>query len=318
MKTGKSNIELKVIALTKSYKKKPNAIKNINLELYSNEALGLLGPNGAGKTTLIKCISGLTSPEEGVIKASRTSKKKKLKNFVSVVLEGNRNLYWQLSVIENIEFFMALKKMSFKDNKYKIETELKRFNLYDKINEIVGKLSKGMQQKLSLLIAILDDAPIIILDEPTLGLDVDGVDELVKMIREISSKEGKSLLLCSHDMRFIERTCERVAFINNGEIIQKSLVSELSKLNEVSYAKILTKAFDVNLLSDILVKDIRTFNSHSEIKVELIDSDLNNVIKQILKYNISILKVEIEGNNLEDVFRKIMAKEVKNVIHSDI
>src|SRR5690625_3717033 len=237
----------------KTYKKRKRksvvkAVDDVSFQVHKGEIVGLLGPNGAGKTTTIKMICGLLKMDEGKITVKGLDNDKhrlKALNHISAVLEGNRNLYWRLTVRENLEYFAGNRGIKRKDIQEEIEKLLKRFELIDKRNELVHSLSRVMQHKLAIDVALLDKTVIILLVELTLGLEFEVSYEVRKLIREIAEKENRTVIISSHDMPVIEDLCERVIIVNKGEIITDDRVENLLELFETEFytveiAKVLT------------------------------------------------------------------------------
>ncbi|AJO21815.1 ABC transporter ATP-binding protein [Heyndrickxia coagulans] len=156
-------------------------------------------------------------------------------------MEGNRNLYWKLTVKENIEFFLALKGINYKTKKEQIETLIDEFELGSKRNELVQNLSRGMQQKLSILIALLEDSQIILLDEPTLGLDVSTLRDLEELIPKIPSQMNKSLVITSHNMRFVEKVCNKILIIRKGQLIAEKTIDEFKNMVDTKLGTVRVK-----------------------------------------------------------------------------
>src|SRR5690625_919904 len=189
--------------LRKSYRKRRGgevvkAVDGVSFEVAKGEVLGLLGPNGAGKTTTIKMICGLIRPDSGRVSVlgidNRHDRQKALRH-ISAVLEGNRNLYWRLTVRENMEYFAGNRGRSRRAVKGRIDDLLGSFDLKGKENELVNSLSRGMQQKLAIAVAMLADTEVLLLDEPTLGLGVETAHEGRGHLRRIASEEGNAGLM---------------------------------------------------------------------------------------------------------------------------
>src|SRR5690625_689680 len=222
----------------KTYKKRKGksvvkAVDDVSFQVHKGEIVGLLGPNGAGKTTTIKMICGLLKMDEGKITVKGLDNDKhrlKALNHISAVLEGNRNLYWRLTVRENLEYFAGNRGKSKKEVQGQIDHLLKIFHLEDKENELVNRLSRGMQQKLAIAVAMLADTEIILLDEPTLGLDVETSYEVREILKEIVKNEDRTIIISSHDMGVIQSVCERVIIINHGKVVTDSRVESLMEL----------------------------------------------------------------------------------------
>ncbi|MFW5928474.1 MAG: ABC transporter ATP-binding protein [Thermoplasmatota archaeon] len=231
---------LEVNELTKVYPQwrgeSTQALKDVSFSIDKGEIVGFLGPNGAGKTTTIKCICGLVKPTSGNIKIfdyDGINNNKKAIERTSAVLEGNRNIYWRLTAKENLEFFAGLQGRSKSEVNDEIKKYLQMFDLEEKENTPARKLSIGMQQKLALSCALVRDTDLLLLDEPTLGLDVQTSMELRRFIKKLTEKGEKTVLLSSHDMNVVEDVCERVIIINKGEVVTDDKVSNLRDLFNV-------------------------------------------------------------------------------------
>ena len=232
---------IEVKNLMKSYKKRKSkeyiqAVNDVSFTVNKGEILGLLGPNGAGKTTTIKMICGLLIPDTGTITINGMNNREKrlgaLKH-ISAVLEGNRNLYWRLTVRENLEYFAGNRGASRKEVSNQIDDLLESFNLKEKEKELVNRLSRGMQQKLAIAVAMLADSDVILLDEPTLGLDVETGYEVRELLRTIVTDYNRTIIISSHDMNVIQDLCDRTVIINDGKIVVDDKVENLMKLFEV-------------------------------------------------------------------------------------
>ncbi len=222
------------------------AVDEVSFEVGRGEVLGLLGPNGAGKTTTIKMACGLIHPDAGAIKVNgfdTRPQRIQAVRHVAAVLEGNRNLYWRLSVMENLMYFAGNRGRSAASVRQSAGQMLERFGLEAKANEVVAKLSRGMQQKLAIAVALLADTPLVILDEPTLGLDVETGHEVRALLREIAA-EGRTVVLSSHDMPVVEDLCRRVVVVSGGKVVTDALVDDLLKLFQ-------TRAFAVTLAAPL-------------------------------------------------------------------
>jgi ABC-2 type transport system ATP-binding protein len=245
--------------LTKSFNGY-KVVNNINLEISNGTILGFLGPNGAGKTTTIKMSCGLINPTSGDIEYNNCSLKQDRNNYIKnigAVLEGNRNIYWKLTPVENMEYFAGLRGLSRRKVKDKIDEFLEVFDLKEKRNVECGKLSRGMQQKVAIACGIIHNPKILFLDEPTLGLDIQSVLSMEEVLKKIISKD-RVMIITSHDLKFISALCDRVAIINKGKIILDrdieflkdykdycTYVFTISKITEKVKKKIL-EVFSVN------------------------------------------------------------------------
>lgn len=312
--------------LKKSYKKRRSneyvhAVSDVSFEVYPGEILGLLGPNGAGKTTTIKMICGLLMADSGSITIKGINNKdKRLKalRHISAVLEGNRNLYWRLTVRENLEYFAGNRGLGKKDVNEKIEVLLNDFNLKTKEQELVNRLSRGMQQKLAIAVAMLADSEVILLDEPTLGLDVETSYEVREILKNIVKEHNRTIIISSHDMDVIQDICERTVIINEGRIITNDRVENLLKIFEVRSYK-LTLGGNLTEEQEQLLK--QKFPSHTyqmdtfqaNVEVDLADNEEIYDLFDILKLaKTPVEAIDREMVNFEQIFMKILKGEKGN------
>ncbi|PER53037.1 ABC transporter ATP-binding protein [Bacillus thuringiensis] len=313
---------IEVIKVKKTYKtrnKQVEVLNNISFNIGKGEVVGLLGINGAGKTTLIKCLCGLIETNEGDIRIngiSVTHKNKKALKHISSVLEGNRNLYWRLTVKENIEYFLGNRGISHGHIQSRIDYFLERFQLYEKKNELVKNLSRGMQQKVAIIIALMADTEILLLDEPTLGLDVESNNEIRTFLKEIVNTENKTILISSHDMNLIQKLCDRVVIISNGRIITNDTVLNLMNLFQVKSYQFITSIhlketyrqtlYKLNDSIHIIEKDGKDI-----IKVTISSNDdFYSIMNYLKQFDIEIESIEKDQVNFEEVFLKLIKGEV--------
>jgi ABC-2 type transport system ATP-binding protein len=237
---------LRIAGLRKAYPRRGQAplvaVDGVGFEAERGEVVGLLGPNGAGKTTTIKMICGLIRPDAGDVEVcgvdARTQPRLATRHLAAV-LEGNRNLYWRLTARENLNYFMGNRGRSRKSVRAAADDLLDRFELAGKADTLVSDLSRGMQQKLAIAVAVLAGTEVILLDEPTLGLDVHTGDEVRRLIRELAS-DGRTVLLSSHDMAVVQDVCARVVVIAGGRLVADERVATLLDL-------FASRAYDVRL-----------------------------------------------------------------------
>ena len=197
------------------------ALKDLNLEIEEGDSFGLIGPNGAGKTTLIRIISGLIKPDSGEVSVSGYDLDEdpiKVKNLIGVV-SHNLFLYPDLTARENLLFYSRLYNLT--DVERRVEELLTQVGLILKEDELVGRFSRGMSQRLSLARALIHDPPILILDEPTTGLDISGKRDFYGWVKSFKEK-GKTILITSHDMEEIRTLSTSVGVLIEGQLIEKT------------------------------------------------------------------------------------------------
>lgn len=222
---------LEVYNLRKTFRqggKLIEAVNGVSLTIDAGEILAFLGSNGAGKTTSIKMIAGLIRPDTGWVKigGGDPHRNPQALRMVGAVLEGNRNLYWRLTPEENLEYFGVLRGSSRRVARQQGLKLLNRFELLEKRHTPVQNLSRGMQQKLAIAVALVHQPKLLLLDEPTLGLDVEASQNVKALMREVA-KEGCAVLLTTHQLYVAEEISNRVAIIQQGKIIATESTREL-------------------------------------------------------------------------------------------
>lgn len=219
---------LRVEGLVKYYKK-TLAVDGISLTVGDGEIVGLLGPNGAGKTTVLRCITGIVQPTDGMIEVDGVrlaDNEEEVKRRIAFVPEVPTP-YEMLTVREHIQFVaMAYQTMDNFDQR--ADDLMHRFDLYDKRNDLVLSLSKGMKQKLAIACAFIHEARAILLDEPLIGIDPKGVHELKNMIHN-AKLENRSILISTHMLDTAEKLCDRIIIVRKGTIIAEG---DLAALHE--------------------------------------------------------------------------------------
>lgn len=208
-------MSLQIINLTKKFKDQV-ALNNINIKIESNEIIGLLGPNGAGKSTLMKSIAGILEIEEGQIlldEQSITEKPLESKKNIGFLPENNP-LYHEMYVREYLQFVADIHKVS----SDRVEEVIELVGITPEKSKKIGQLSKGYKQRVGLAQAILHEPNLLILDEPTNGLDPNQIVEIRNVIKEIGKQ--KTVILSTHIMQEVEALCSRVILIHQGNIIQ--------------------------------------------------------------------------------------------------
>ena len=220
--------------LVKEYRarggKQVRAVDGISLEVAPGEILGFLGPNGAGKTTTIKMTCGLILPDSGSIRVSGLDIVRQRRHALShlgAVLEGNRNIYWHLPVSENMRYFGRLKLVPKLQLEYKTQELLEFFDLWDWRDAMAQQLSRGMQQKLAIACALVHDPEILLLDEPTLGLDVQAARLVKQRVQDLARRQGRTVVLTTHQLDVAQALCDRVAIVSHGRIVAQDRVENL-------------------------------------------------------------------------------------------
>ncbi|MCB2296380.1 ABC transporter ATP-binding protein [Clostridium tagluense] len=299
------NEVLKVNDVTKVYGKQ-TVLDNVNLSLKQGEIMGLVGPNGAGKTTIMKIITGLIKKYDGDVyikDENIKSKKKHNTKQIGCVIE-TPGFYPDLTGYENLLFFAEISGLK---DKNEINEIVKKLGIESYVNKKAKKYSLGMKQRLGVAQAVLTYPPILILDEPTNGLDPAIVPELRKFIKYIAKEKKTAVLISSHILSEIELMCDKVAFIQEGKIIKIESLKKSEKDTAViafvtSKLEELKSFFnDKKLNYKILGED--------KLHVALNPNELENLVLSISKENIPIRSVFEVKESLEQKYLKTMGDE---------
>jgi ABC-2 type transport system ATP-binding protein len=288
------------------------ALKGINLDIYPGEIFGLLGPNGAGKTTLIKCLTTLLLPTGGTawVNGYQLEKDEEMiRASVGCMLMGERGLYWKLTGRENLDFFGSLYHIPPHLKRRRIDALIEILGLEDIVDRTVETYSSGQKMKLVFAKALINDAPILFLDEPTITLDVPSAHELRAIVKDLN-RGGKTILYTTHQMTEAEELCHRVAIIDKGEIIALGTVEELkATINREGVIKIEgvipSEAYEaVRLLSG--VKEAALTKEKDLAKLIVVGSEprtlLPSLIRTLFENGATIEYISPAEVTLEDVF----------------
>jgi ABC-2 type transport system ATP-binding protein len=218
---------LNIEKLSKSYGKRA-VLHDLTLHIESGEIYGLLGPNGAGKTTTINILCNLLRADSGNIAINNKPVSEATKPLIGVAPQENL-LYKSLSCEENLNFFAQIYGLSNQERRKQVQLSLEAVNLADRAKSTVETLSGGMQRRLNIAAAIVHHPKLLILDEPTTGLDIEARYEIWELIRQLQS-QGMTILLTTHLLEEAERLCQRIGIIKNGRVVAEGTLAELRKL----------------------------------------------------------------------------------------
>ena len=302
-------MNIKVENVSKTYtkllsKKTVEAVKNVSFEIQPGEIFALLGPNGAGKSTLIKMIAGLIIPSSGKILFDE----KKVKHYeaLSAVLEGTRNVYWRLTPLENLYYFANLRGIPTRTIKAKAEQYLVDLDIDAKKKNQSRHLSRGMLQKLAIASALITDPQILLLDEPTLGVDVGSARKIKQKIRDLAKKEGKTILLTTHQMELVDKLADRVGIINNGELIREGTIQELKQNTKEFLYEFVVKGKFTPPAAWMKKYSVNVKSSNKEFTEMEIDCEnsagYKDVLQGVSQRSEQIISVRQTQNDLEEVF----------------
>jgi ABC-2 type transport system ATP-binding protein len=215
--------------LFRSRERLVEALKGVSLDIYPGEIFGLLGPNGAGKTTLIKCLTTLLIPTSGTLCVNGYDvgrDEDRVRASIGCMLMGERGLYWKLTGRENLEYYGALYHLPAEARRKRAQEIIELLNLASIVDRAVETYSSGQKMKLAFARALVNSAPLLVLDEPTNTLDVPSARELRAIVRDLN-QAGHTVLYTTHQMTEAEELCDRVAIIDRGQVIALGTVQEL-------------------------------------------------------------------------------------------
>lgn len=287
--------------LNKKIKKK-QILKDVSFELNKGEILGFIGPNGAGKTTTIKLILGLQSITSGTVKINNynieTDFVKAIEKVGAIV--ENPDFYMYLSGRKNLEIIADMYKNVTKE---RINEVIKIVGLENRINDKVSKYSLGMRQRLGIAQAIINKPNLLILDEPTNGLDPEGIKELRDLIFNLAKNENMAIFISSHNLAELESFCNKICIIKNGEIIESTSLEKIRLERENEKSVFSVEINDTELLKSIINSDIEIINK-TKFTINIEKKDVPDFVKQLVNNNIKVYQVYEEKLTLEEAFLK--------------
>ena len=294
---------LEVSSLSKEYGKL-KALNNISLKIDSGEFFGLLGPNGAGKTTLINIISLLLKPDSGNINIGGNSTKLSIKECKRIIglVPQEIALYEELSAIENMLFWGRSYGIPGKELKRRSFELLEMTGLSDRAKSRVSTFSGGMKRRLNIACALIHKPRIIIMDEPTVGVDPQSREFVYKLLKEFHAK-GHTILYTSHYLDEVEKLCDRVAIIDKGEILARGTIAELRKKHAPrDIIFIQTQKIDPNEVSGLNQYDFEYKDDCFIFKTTNANKSLPVIIDKLNKNKVHILQINVKRSGLENVF----------------
>jgi ABC-2 type transport system ATP-binding protein len=283
-------------------------LSDVTLAVQRGDIFGFLGPNGAGKTTSIRIMLGLFAATSGKATVlGRDSQEDTVRQKIGFVLEAD-GLYDNLSAYDNLAYYGQIYEIS--EAKERIETVIKLVGLADRMHDKTGAYSKGMRQRLALARAILHNPEVLILDEPTAGVDPFGQIEIRQIMLDMVRKEGKTVLLSSHNLDEVQRICNRIALIHKGRI---RLYGELEKLQkEMSHGEVVIETAEpvsgqeiseLNKLPEVAVQSqkdkILTLTTGKRV-------DVSGIVAILTSRGVRIEQVKKQEATLEEIYTTIL------------
>ena len=274
------------------------AVDNISFEMKEPGVFGLLGTNGAGKTTTIRMMLGILKKDSGEITWNGKQVERKNVNFG--YLPEERGIYPKTKIYEQLIYFAELKGMKKEEACKEIDYWMKRLKVDEYKDVLAEKLSKGNQQKVQFITAILHDPELIVLDEPFSGLDPVNTEILKEVILELV-KKGKYIIMSSHQMTSIEEFCSEVLIINRGKTVLKGNLKEIKDSYPAKKLEISVKQDIDSYINELEMKIEKNIDKTYEIKIEN-EEQAHTLMKKLVEDNIPINKFELKKPSLNDIF----------------
>ena len=316
MKDRKKNTIIRIKGLTKRYDT-VLAVDNLSLNIREGEIFGLLGPNGAGKTTTTLMLLGLTEPSSGqafIDGNDCTRNPIEVKKTVGY-LPDSVGFYPDLTGRENLIFTGMLNGLDREESGQRAERLLERVGMSYAADRKAGGYSRGMKQRLGIADVLMKDPKVIIMDEPTLGIDPEGMRELIALIRELSVEDGRTILISSHQLYQVQQICDRVGLFVQGRLIACGQIEELGhQLESEGHYELELSAFPADEGLRAVIEGIRGVGGLQEkeekgnFRVEA-DRDIRRELTAGLAENgYAILELHQKGGDLDEIYRRYFEK----------
>ncbi|MGI5947914.1 MAG: ABC transporter ATP-binding protein [Lachnospiraceae bacterium] len=306
---------IKISGLTKVYGEK-RAVDNLYLTVGKGEVFGLLGPNGAGKTTTVLMLLGLTEPTEGFawIDGHDCIREPIAVKRIVGYLPDNVGFYNDLTGRENLRFTGRLNGLSGDFLEQRIEELLERVGMAEAADKKAGTYSRGMKQRLGIADVLMKDPKVIIMDEPTLGIDPQGMRELLELIRELAEKDKRTIMISSHQLQQIQQVCDRVGIFVKGKLIACGPIETLGQQLEKEghfVTEIQADPMDGRLIQ--LLESIETVKAVNREGQSLIIDSTEDIRKEmgrrLVEQGYALLGLKQKGGELDEIYRQYFEQE---------
>ena len=290
------------------------AVQKLDLAVEAGQVFGFLGSNGAGKTTTLKMACGLVIPTTGTIRLNGydlpTARSRAMQQ-IGAVLEGTRNVYWRMNAWQNLLYFGRIKGVSSSRwLKARAEELLRELDLWERRKDPVGEYSRGMQQKVAIAAALIADPPIVLLDEPTLGLDVQASRTVQEWITRLAKERGKTVVLTTHQLDMAENLCDRVAIMSRGRLLTHRPTGELLDLFRREF-------YQLRLRGTVPAEKIEAFpgfvacqeNGHTVLSGEMgAEHSVFDLVERVRQAGLELISVSPSEPNLEEIFIELVER----------
>jgi ABC-2 type transport system ATP-binding protein len=301
------------------------AVNGVDLQIERGEIFGLLGPNGAGKSTTIRMLCTLLEPTSGTAQVNGYDIVKQandVRRSLGTVLAGERSIYWKLTGRENLEYFAALYHIPPAIAKKRVEELIERMEIKDRANELVEKYSTGMRQRIAIAKALLARPPILLLDEPTLGLDPQAARRVRELVSELK-QEGHTILLTTHYMEEADQLSDRIGIIDTGKVIALDTPEALKRRIEQQEIIRLELTGWHEEIADKLksIAGIEHITTHQQGEADLWEVNLHaqnsrtaipRIVEHISGNGTRLVNMNVVKPSLEDVFIQLTGKALRD------
>ena len=282
--------------LCKTFGKK-QILHNVSFEIKKGDILGFIGPNGAGKTTTIKLILGLQNITNGKVLINGYDVEKEFTKAIEKVgaIVENPDMYMYMSGYDNLKLVANMYKGI---TTKRIDEVVKLVKLENRINDKVSKYSLGMRQRLGIAQAILHNPNLLILDEPTNGLDPEGIKEMRELLVDLAKKEEMAILISSHNLAELDNFCNKICIIKNGEIIETNEITAIKK--DIEHQQFIVEIDNTKNIKKLYSE--ATIVNEKIFKISMKKENVPNLVVNLVNNNIKIYEIKEDEKSLEDAF----------------
>jgi ABC-2 type transport system ATP-binding protein len=301
------------------------AVSGVDIQIERGEIFGLLGPNGAGKSTTIRMLCTLLEPTSGTAHVNGYDIVKQandVRRSLGTVLAGERSIYWKLTGRENLEYFAALYHIPALVAKKRVDELIERMELKDRANELVEKYSTGMRQRVAIAKALLARPPILLLDEPTLGLDPQAARNLRELIAQLK-QEGHTILLTTHYMEEADQLSDRIGIIDTGRIIALDTPEGLKqRINQKEFIRLEVSGWQGYIAEKLLaLQEVENLVARRQPEADMWEVSMQatnsrvvlpKLVESISQNGTRLVNMNIVKPSLEDVFIHLTGKALRD------
>lgn len=309
---------LETVELSKSFKGNL-VVDGVNLFLEQGESVGLIGPNGAGKSTIISMISSLLVPSHGDVRLNGKSIIKHPQNIRKVlgVVPQEVALYGELSAFENLMFFGRIYKMRKKELESKIQEVLEIVGLLERQKELIKTFSGGMKRRINIAASLLHDPQIVIMDEPTVGIDPQSRNHILDTVRLLNREKNITVLYTSHYMEEVEQLCNRMYIMDHGKVIASGTKEELGRiLSNEDTILLELETYEEALIEQFLAMEsvIQVEKTDQGLKLIVVKHSrmLSKIVQSAELHGVQIINMSVHTPSLEDVFLHLTGRTLRD------